>query len=153
MRVYFLAKIAATYAFVVFIFSLSLQTANKAMPQAPRITPKEGADVVKQNKPDAKDNKTPSDAPLAPPQQSGPEESDAAKNRISNKEPERPIAVTKLPNVVVEKDRYDYIAIGCTFLLFIVGASGVYIGLRTLKNIQKQTYAIRRQAVLMRRST
>jgi hypothetical protein len=136
------------YVLVVLFLSLSLQTVNKA--EAPV---HEGTNVVGQNNPNVKQNGASSNAPLAPPQQSPASQGDSIKTRAGDKEPERPMAVSGLPDIVIKKDFFDYIAIACTFFLFIVGIGGVYVAVGTLKTIQKQTHFIKRQAILMRRST
>jgi len=54
---------------------------------------------------------------------------------------------------VPEKSWWDKLYVIFTGLLVIAGLAGIWYAYRTLKILYKQTYAIRRQAVLMRRST
>lgn len=65
---------------------------------------------------------------------------------------EKTVRVVELPTVSVQHDWLDYIAIGCTALLVIIGYFGVRYAKRTLADIKRQADTMEAQAADARAS-
>jgi hypothetical protein len=113
----------------------------QATPPVPRqtINPSTGTGQAVQNHP--KSNKKPAEppSPIVQTVSTQPNQNSNASN--SPKKDEKPIEIGKLPAVSVSRDAIDYLGLGLTFILLIVGYFGVRAAYRTLTAIEAQVVA------------
>jgi hypothetical protein len=107
-------------------------------PPVPRHTPNEAGSSSQRVKKHAGGNNTPSQSP--PVQK--PREASTEQTRTDppgGPNAQKPIAITKLPSVSVEKDWMDKSTWGFGAIFLLVGALGVCAAVKTLRAIKRQT--------------
>jgi hypothetical protein len=77
-------------------------------------------------------NAEPTKAPSAP---------NAISPTVQSASPIPPTTISTLPPVTVARDWVDFVALGASCALFVVGAVGVFMALRTLSVLRRQTDA------------
>jgi len=123
----------------------------QAAPPVPRQAPDSGAGASQAIQNHAKSNEKPAKppSPIVQTVSAAPDQSPNAAN--SHNKDEKPVEIGKLPPVSISRDAIDYLGLGLTFVLLIVGFLGVRAAYRTLRAIEGQLTEMKAQRATMQR--
>lgn len=123
----------------------------QAAPPMPRRTPNPGtgASQAVQNHPKSNEKIAEPPPPTVQTISAQPDQHSNAAN--SHNKEEKTVEIGKLPSISVSRDAIDYLGLGLTFTLLIVGIFGVRAAYRTLMAIEQQVGEMKAQRETMQR--